>query len=249
MPAAHDVVSGWTTVSGRASRLVLPDDGLVEAVTAARCDLLLAGPVEAASDQVGFVFDVAELVRLGEPADAWLPEIVEVVAGVARRDAGDVGRAIDACERMMVAAGDERAAGDLAALRRRRQRDGRTVTEPVRALSTLVRGPSAGRFVAGVERCIADGACLLPGGMPRRWLGANFEVHRVPTGPRSAVSFAVRWHGERPALLWEQHGDPVELSAPAVDAAWRSAAASGETLWAPPPSPTRLGLTIEASER
>jgi hypothetical protein len=244
---AMAVVRGWNVLTDRASRLVLPDEAVATAVVAARCDLLLSGPVDADADPVGFLDDVCELVRLGEPGDAWLPEIVEPIAAIARRSGPDVDRVLAACERMVSSAGDDVAAGDLRAMRERRQRAGLAVggrAEP-QSLSTVRRGGSAGRFVAEVEAAIADGGNLLPGGMPRRWHGVNFEVHGVPTGPRSAVSFAVRWHGERPAVLWEQHGDPVALRAERVDPDWASDAPSGEALWAAPRSGgSTLGLRV-----
>ena len=66
------------------------------------------------------------------------------------------------------------------------------------------------------------------------------------------LSFAVRWHGERPALLWdlESHrSDPaVRLTAPALDPDWSSAEPRGEALLSPVPVPERpsqrRGLTI-----
>lgn len=249
---AMAVVRGWQTVVHRASRLVLPDAGLGDAVTAARSDLLLAGPVEASDDPVGFLLDVAELGRLGDDADAWMPEIVEPVASIARSDDADVDLALRACERLAIAAGDDRAAADIGDIRRRRVRDGRSVPSSettTSSFSDLERGDSVGRFVAEVERRIADEGRLLPLGIPRRWLGSNFEVHGVPTGPRSTVGFAVRWHGERPALLWEQHGDTQRLTAPAVDADWSSDAVSGEALWAAPPQPKRIGVSIDLGDR
>jgi len=72
---------------------------------------------------------------------------------------------------------------------------------------------------------------VLPGGIPAAWLGANFEVHGLPTSARASIAYAVRWHGDRPAVLWEQTGDAVTLSASALDAAWSTAAVSGEALW------------------
>lgn len=245
---AMAVVRGWQAVTDRAGRIVLPDEAATTAVIAARCDLLLAGPVDAARDPVGFLFDVAELVRLGEPADVWMPEIVEPIAAVARRSDPDVDRGLAAAIRLAVAAGDDRAAADLDTLVSRRRRDGRTAPLAApEALATVRRGDSAGRFVADVERCLVDGCTLLPAGLPRAWRGTNFEVHRLPTGPRSSVSFAVRWHGERPAVLWEQHGQPVRLDAARVDASWSSDAAVGEALWEAPTEPTRLGLTADGS--
>ena len=84
VPPAMAVVRGWTRVVEQASRLVLPDEGLVHAMVAARCDLLLEGPVDRADDPVGFLLDVAELVRSGDAADAWLVEIVEPAEQVAK---------------------------------------------------------------------------------------------------------------------------------------------------------------------
>jgi len=245
---AMAVVRGWSTIVHRASRLVLPDDGMVDAVTAARCDLLLDGPVEAGDDPIGFLLDVAELGRLGDGADAWMPEIVEPIASVGRRADPEVDLALRACERLALAAGDDRAAGDIARLRARRLKDHRVDESAASAptsFSDVRRGPSAGRFVAQIEHRIADLTRLLPSGIPRRWLGSNFEVHGVPTGPRSTVSFAVRWHGERPAVLWEQHGEPQHLTAPRLDPEWSTDETTGETLWAAPPQPTRIGVSID----
>lgn len=248
---AMAVVRGWETIAHRASRLVLPDDGLVEAVMAARADLLLGGPVDVATDEIGFLLDVAELGRLGDDAYGWMPEIVEPVAHLARSGDPEVDLALRACERLALRAGDDLAAGDIARILQRRQRDGRVPeldsTTPT-SFSDLRRGDSVGRFIAQVEQRIADEGRLLPLGIPRRWLGSNFEVHGVPTGARSTVGFAVRWHGDRPAVLWEQAGDPVLLSAPKVDSEWSSDAVSGEALWAAPPQPTRIGVSIDLGD-
>jgi hypothetical protein len=72
--------------------------------------------------------------------------------------------------------------------------------------------------------------------MPSSWLGASVLVERIPSGPRSALSFALRWHGERPAVLWEQHGDPLTLTSPCAPG-WVSDAPAGETLWPAPAAP------------
>lgn len=240
---AMAVVRGWLTVVHRASRVVLPDAGLADAITAARCDLLLQGPVDVA-DPIGFLLDVAELARLGDDADAWMPEIVEPIAVIARLEDREVDVALAACERLALAAGDDRAAGDIATLRARRIRDGRGgAVTTLSSFSDVRRGPSVGRFVAEIEQRIATAGRLLPAGIPRRWLGSNFEVHGIPTAARSTVGFAVRWHGERPAVLWEQRGEPQHLTT-GVDASWSTNEVSGEALWAPPSQPTRIGVSI-----
>lgn len=248
---ATAVVRGWTTVVDRASRLVLPDATIGEVVTAARCDLLLAGPVDDRDDPVGFVLDVAELARLGDDPEGWLPEIVEPIARIARVASADVDLALQACQRVAVAAADQRAARDIARIRERRRRSGvaRSAMRDQTSFSDVRRGPSLGRFVAQTEQRIADGGALLPSGIPPRWFGSNFEVHDIPTDVDSAVSFAVRWHGERPAVLWEQRGTPLRLTAPAVDPGWSSGKPSGEALWSAPPQPTRIAVSAERDDR
>lgn len=234
---ASAVVSGWLTVCERSSRLVLPDATLVEAVISARCDLLLEGPVDPDVDALGFLFDVAHLTRLGDGADAWLAAIVEPVAAVARRDDRRVDDALVAVERLALEAGDDRAAGDLAALVARRRADRLaarstlTATPTVSPTAVELATESRGAYLDRIERTFVSNGDLLPSGIPTPWLGTNFEVHGVPTSARSAISYAVRWHGERPAVLWEQTGTPVLLTATTVDASWTTSALSGEALW------------------
>jgi hypothetical protein len=88
-----------------------------------------------------------------------------------------------------------------------------------------------------------DGVELLPG-FPADWLGQPITVDRVPLHD-GVVSFAVRWHGPRPALLWDAPAG-VQLSAPALDPAWSTAVAVGETLLAEPPKPL---LAMGAGDR
>jgi hypothetical protein len=94
-----------------------------------------------------------------------------------------------------------------------------------------------------------DGLVLSPV-TPDAWLGQGWEVHDLPAA-HGRLSFAIRWHGERPALLWElepHEGEPpVELTC-GLDPTWSSRAAAGEALLAPvavPERPSqRRGLTI-----
>ncbi len=46
------------------------------------------------------------------------------------------------------------------------------------------------------------GALALLPGFPAAWAGQPVEVHDLPTA-LGRISFALRWHGERPALLWD----------------------------------------------
>ncbi len=71
--------------------------------------------------------------------------------------------------------------------------------------------------------------------LPPRWRGTNFDIHELPTA-LGALSFGVRWHGSRPALLWELESAPgvaaadVMLTSTGLDATWIGAGASGDAL-------------------
>ena len=70
---------------------------------------------------------------------------------------------------------------------------------------------------------------LLPS-FGEEWLGQPIAVHRLPTIGGS-LSFALRWHGARPALLWEVEGDrSFTLACSAIDASWSTSEQRGEVL-------------------
>jgi hypothetical protein len=97
----------------------------------------------------------------------------------------------------------------------------------------------------------------VPGGLalcslvPPAWLGQSWEVHGLPTA-RGRLGFAVRWHGERPALLWELEArpgaEPAHLTVPGLDPTWSSDEPRGEALLAPvaPPPAAAVGGDIDA---
>jgi hypothetical protein len=75
-----------------------------------------------------------------------------------------------------------------------------------------------------------DGVAILPD-WPSAWIGQPIDVRDAPTR-RGPVSCSVRWHGERPALLWEGPPDTT-FTAPGLDPDWSSNDARGEALLAP----------------
>lgn len=232
LPTALQVARGWTTLTDRASRLVLPGgdagEGLALEVTAQRCELALGSMAHAVDDPVAFAVGLGELVRMGEQPAEWLPELSHAVELMATRPGWEIDTALEATSRVLAAAGERRARRDLGRILERR--DGAGDRPAVR--------PDGVLGIAWVEQRIAHGGALLPDGIPPTWLGVNFEVYGVPVGSGTTVAYAVRWHGERPAVLWELTGEPVELTAPALDPSWRTTATSGEALWPAPPSPT-----------
>ena len=234
--SATQVVRGWLSLTERASRFVLPHGelggSLVEAITAERCELALGSTSYDVDDAIGFALTLGELVRMGERPDRWIPELADAVERIGPLRTWDADVALAAVGRVLAAAGEHRARRDL-------QRIVVGRTRPERPSDP----PSGVRVVAWLESRLADGGLLLPDGFPNSWLGQSIDVHGVPTGATSSVSYAIRWHGERPAVLWEQTGDPVELTAPFVAPEWSTVEASGEALWpAPPEAPsTTLG--------
>jgi hypothetical protein len=64
--------------------------------------------------------------------------------------------------------------------------------------------------------------------LPAAWFGQSVEAHDVPIG-RDRVGFALRWHGARPALLWEC-SSPRRMVCPRLDASWSTDQARGEAL-------------------
>jgi hypothetical protein len=232
LPDVAQVVNGWRLLTSTASRLELPaaDHGqtLTDAVTAARCDLVLGVGPSRADDPAAFAVAVGELYRIGDLAGiGGRGEIVADLADAVTEFAPTAGWgcdvALDAARRVFAAAGEARAVGDVERIVNARERTERPTVPPagVWCIPWLEEG------------LVRDGA-LLPYGLPAGWLGANFEVFGLSIGSRSRIDYAVRWHGERPAVLWDVTGEPVELTAPLLDPRWRTVDAKGEVLWPAP---------------
>jgi hypothetical protein len=95
-------------------------------------------------------------------------------------------------------------------------------------------GGTAPQRLAAVRAVLVrerDEAVVLLVDWPREWIGQPIDVRDAPTrhGP---VSCSVRWHGERPALLWDGPAG-VTFTAPGLDPTWSSDQPRGEALLAP----------------
>ncbi|MFZ9627891.1 MAG: hypothetical protein ACO3C1_00910 [Ilumatobacteraceae bacterium] len=233
LPTSAGVARGWNTVVDRAGRFVLPDPDIGEHLAGLRCELALCGPVAPDDDPIGFLVGAGQLVRMGERPDAWVPDVAasteHVLRDSVRRGAADwsVLAALRAAGVVFAAADERRALRDLDA--------------SVAALGDGSPLPAsaptdAARCLAWHEQHMVAGGVMLPLGIPAEWLGSSFEAYSIPTGPSSTLSYAVRWHGARPAVLWEQQGEPVTLTAPVVAPGWSSSAPTGEALWPEPPA-------------
>lgn len=96
-------------------------------------------------------------------------------------------------------------------------------------------GALAARASAVIDMALRDegrSVVFLPGWVDSLW-GRHIEVRNVATGI-GLISYALRWHGKRPAILWEivpwpgGGGEAPLLSAPGLDPSWRQTAGSGE---------------------
>jgi hypothetical protein len=101
-------------------------------------------------------------------------------------------------------------------------------------------GWAAADFLSFVRALLVrevDGGLALCTMLPDAWRGQNLEVEHAPTH-HGDLSFAVRWHGERPALLWElvprpgQKG-PVRITIPGLDPSFTTTELRGEALLSP----------------
>ena len=249
LPDADAVVRGWQAHLDRGARIELPDEGLARRIDRNRRRWLgLTGRMETADvaelcelsvrlDHHGY-HDDAELV-LDEIAVRWTTEVPTErlrafsvhhdLTGdeeTAARYAEAVAEAVEAAarmgaevpvepvERLLIAAGQDRAAQDL------------------RRLDLVPADPLSEGLRAQLVADHGHDLLLAPGFRPA-WQGGPLAVYGLPTrfGP---LSYAVRWHGPRPALLWEldcRPGQgPVTVRAPALDQDWSSDQPTGEAL-------------------
>ena len=93
------------------------------------------------------------------------------------------------------------------------------------------------QFLYSVRRLFVEDAGdvieILPG-IDDEWLGVDLAIHDMPVCG-GQLSFAVRWHGLRPALLWEFNGDAdVLLRCSSLDEQWSSGERRGDALLAAP---------------
>jgi hypothetical protein len=242
---------------------MLPDVDLATRVVATRCELALCGPPSATDDPTGRLIAIDQLVRMGEKAEPWVLDVAHALELMARSAARPLGArsaarppvetsaarppvetsaasdwvlsaALDAADRVLSVAGEARARRDLTLLRSRLPPTGKLPEQMPGELGELL--PM--RALALIEQQLValrdDGAQLLGGGLPSTWVGANLEVFGIPTDANGTISFAIRWHGERPAILWEQvpgeHG-PLLLSSPVLAPQWATSEVKGEALW------------------
>ena len=251
LPSFEQLQKGWLKSVEQAGYVIVPEGAVAPLVARLRSDALILSGHEiedwsigaggdCASDPVTYILTLQELLRMGEKLTgdsaqirvdhaARLAQCVETLLKDHKKSSilpWDVERALFAAQFVFARMGENRAADDVAAAQLRLS----SAAEPPNVMPTDIRA------IAWVEEKMVavqrDGSVQIFGrGIPRLWLGANLECHRVAAGPLHTVSFGIRWHGEKPALLWEVSGPAgVKLDAGICDPTWTSVESTGETL-------------------
>jgi len=240
LPGAEQVERGWIRVLQSTSRIDVPEHSWSTLLTTQRCGILLSQPISNRNnlDDVEFVLDLAERVRLGDTAEQWASDVAFATERIIERCSRnkivewDDERALLSASLLLNRAGEHRGRDDIARVWAR-------LAEPrvTREMPTRHETPAtSARVIAWIESQLAtlrrDGSVdICPRGIDKSWLGVNFECFNLIATHEHLVSFAVRWHGERPALLWEIDGPPgVRVVSSALDSSFSSTDKSGETL-------------------
>lgn len=237
LPSYEQVERGWLAALQTTSRVDLPELSWSTLLTQKRCEILLGEPqiFDRQTDEVEFVLDIAERVRMGDKAAQWSSDVAVAAEKIIKRCAQnkivqwDEDRAILAAGMVLDRAGESRGRDDVARVWSRLADTGVS-----REMSALTK--SSSRCPAWIESQLVahrrDGTIdICPRGIDKSWLGVNFECHKLLATPQHMISYAVRWHGERPALLWDVDGPTgVRVAASAVDESFSSTDIRGETL-------------------
>ena len=256
LPSFEQVERGWLAALRVASRVDVPEASWENILTTQRCKLLLAdsgatsdGASSSGDDFVDLILDRAERVKLGDKPGQWVDEVAAATESVIRRCAKNRDakwfeeRAIVLAGMVLNRAGETRGQKDIAQAWSRVVSDAAgagafgSVSDVGAAINRDQLASFSGvRQIAWVESQLVaqrrDNVIeICPRGVEAAWLGANFECHRLVASPEHLISFAVRWHGAKPALLWEIDGPPgARVAASAVDGTFSSTEMRGETL-------------------
>jgi hypothetical protein len=210
LPTIEQVVKGWKVQSDRGMRVVVPDAVLLSTIDAGRRLALLTQDDALVLARYGYADEAIAV------AERTAPAVAAAADRLARSKNADRRALLDAAE-VLALAGEGQAAS---VARRAAARAGSHAHERSPLLDA--RDQLVQETDDGVALCTV---------VPDEWLGQGIEVHDAPTA-HGPVSFAIRWHGDRPALLWDIP-DGVRVTAPGLDPTWSAQQPKGDALLAP----------------
>ena len=243
LPSFEQVERGWLAALQISSRVDVPDLSWSSVLTSQRCKVLLSNSTELAESSdislvVDLLLDRAERVRLGDKPAQWVDEVAVATERILKQCAKTQSvqwfeeRALLGAGMVLNRAGESRGLQDFVSVWSRLAEAGRI--SGLALASPEIAGTV--RQIAWIESQLVaqrrDGVIeICPCGIDKSWLGVNFECHKLLASPEHVISYAVRWHGEKPALLWEIDG-PVgaKVAASAIDRTFSSTEMRGETL-------------------
>ncbi len=176
-------------------------------------------------------------LRAGEPSG-----LNQLIGGLLADAGGSLDSDTLVTSAMALRGADQRLADDLLRLaderrghRRSESGSHRSGSGSASTSSSVVRGAEAviGRLVGPVADGVVD---LLPM-VPDAWFGQPLDVRGLVTHV-GTMSFSIRWHGARPALLWDREGGPdaVRITCCGLDPTWASSDRRAEALLVAPVS-------------
>ena len=243
LPSFEQVERGWLAALQISSRVDVPDLSWSSVLTSQRCKVLLSNSAELTESSdislvVDLLLDRAERVRLGDKPAQWVDEVAVATERILKQCAKTQSvqwfeeRALLGAGMVLNRAGESRGLQDFVSVWSRLAEAGRI--SDLALASPEIAGTV--RQIAWIESQLVaqrrDGVIeICPCGIDKSWLGVNFECHKLLASPEHVISYAVRWHGEKPALLWEIDG-PVgaKVAASAIDRTFSSTEMRGETL-------------------
>ena len=243
LPSFEQVERGWLAALQISSRVDVPDLSWSSVLTSQRCKVLLSNSAELdESSDINLVVDLlldrAERVRLGDKPAQWVDEVAVATERILKQCAKTQSvqwfeeRALLGAGMVLNRAGESRGLQDFVSVWSRLAEAGRI--SDLALASPEIAGTV--RQIAWIESQLVaqrrDGVIeICPCGIDKSWLGVNFECHKLLASPEHVISYAVRWHGEKLALLWEIDG-PVgaKVAASAIDRTFSSTEMRGETL-------------------
>ena len=243
LPSFEQVERGWLAALQISSRVDVPDLSWSSVLTSQRCKVLLSNSAELTEGSdislaVDLLLDRAERVRLGDKPAQWVDEVAVATERILKQCAKTQSvqwfeeRALLGAGMVLNRAGESRGLQDFVSVWSRLAEAGRI--SGLALASPEIAGTV--RQIAWIESQLVaqrrDGVIeICPCGIDKSWLGVNFECHKLLASPEHVISYAVRWHGEKPALLWEIDG-PVgaKVAASAIDRTFSSTEMRGETL-------------------